>query len=108
MGIGTRLSILFNVSLVFSLVLSCISKILRISSYGTASTNSAAYILGGYYYPNGHQKTSTIAQFQNNQWSKIGDLKEKKSNPSAILHNEEYLVIGGRAQKLFIDGRSVN
>ena len=93
MGIETRLSILFNVSLVFNL--SCISKILRISYYGTASTNSAAYILGGYYYLNGDQRTSTIAQFQNNQWSKIGDLREAKSSSSAILNNEEYLIIGG-------------
>ena len=93
MGIGTRLSILFNVSLVFNL--SCISKILRISSYGTASTNSASYILGGYYYLNGNQRTSTIAQFQNNEWQKIGDLMEVKSNMSAILHNGEYLIIGG-------------
>ena len=93
MGIETRLSFLFNVSLVFNL--SCISKILRISEYGTASTNSAAYILGGYYYLNGNKRTSTIAQFQNNQWSKIGDLMEVRSASSAILNNEEYLIIGG-------------
>ena len=96
MGIGTRLSILFNVSLVFNL--SCISKILRISDYGTASTNSAAYILGGYYHLNGNKRTSTIAQFQNNQWSKIGDLSEAKSSSSAILNNEEYLIIGGETR----------
>ena len=98
MGIGARLSILFNVSLVFNL--SCISKILRISSYGTATTNSAAYILGGYYYLPiiGVQETSTIAQFQNNQWSKIGDLREAKSSSSAILNNEEYLIIGGKTR----------
>ena len=101
MEIGTRLSILFNVSLVFNL--SCISKILRISEYGTASTNSAAYILGGYYYDG---RTSTIAQFQNNQWSKIGDLKAAKSSSSAILNNEEYLIIGGDLN--FANGRSVN
>ena len=104
MGIGTRLSILFNVSLLFNL--SCISKIFRISAYGTASTNSASYILGGYYYLNGSKRTSTIAQFQNNQWSKIGDLREAKSSSSAILNNEEYLVIGGVAN--YADGRSVN
>ena len=103
MGIGTRLSILFNVSFVFNL--SCISKILRISNYGTASTNSAAYILGGYYYLNGDQRTSTIAQFQNNEWQKIGDLKEIKSTSSAIVHNGEYLIIGGDAP---YGGRLVN
>ena len=107
MGIGTRLSFLFKVSLFLNWF--CISEILRISGYGTASTNSASYILGGCYYLNGDKRTSTIAQFQNNQWSKIGDLKEVKDCFSAILHNEKYLVIGGVAKyKLFIDGRSVN
>ena len=96
MGIGTRLSILFNVSSVFNL--SCISKILRIANYGTASTNSASFILGGYYYLNDYKRTSTIAQFQNNQWSKIGDLMEVRSASSAILNNDEYLIIGGKTR----------
>ena len=95
MGIRTRLSVLFNVSLFFDLL--CISKILRIANYGTASTDSAAYILGGYYYLDGHQRTSTIAQFQNDKWQKIGELKEIKSHPSAILYDGEYLIIGGDA-----------
>ena len=90
---GSRLSFLFNVSLYFDLC--CISKIFRISNYGTASTDSAAYILGGYYYLGGHYRTSIIAQFQNNQWQKIGDLKEIKSDPSAISFDGEYLIIGG-------------
>ena len=90
MGIWARLSFLFNVSLFFNL--SCISKILRISNYGTASTDSAAYIIGGY---GGDGRISTIAQFQNNEWQKIGDLKEVKSDTSAIVHNGEYLIIGG-------------
>ena len=77
-------------------------SILRIANYGTASTDSAAYILGGYYYLGiSHYldyRTSIIAQFQNNEWKKIGDLKEGKSDPSAILHDEEYLIVGGDAQ----------
>ena len=93
MGIWSRLSFLFNVSIFSNQC--CISCIFRISNYGTASTDSAAYILGGYYYLNGNKRTSTIAQFQNNQWSKIGDLREAKSSSSAILNNEEYLIIGG-------------
>ena len=104
MGIGTRLSIFFNVSLLFNL--SYISKILRISNYGTASTNSAAYILGGYYYLNGNQRTSTIAQFQNNEWQKIGELNEVKSDSSAVLHDGEYLIIGGDSK--YKSGRLVN
>ena len=83
--------------------LSYISKILRISNYGTASTDSAAYILGGFL---GAIKTSIIAQFQNNEWQRIGDLKEIKSDPSAILNDGEYLIIGGDGQKT--RGRLVN
>ena len=90
MGIRPRLSFLFNVSLFFNLCY--ISKILRISNYGTASTDSAAYILGGFL---GAKRTSIIAQFQNNEWQKIGDLKEVKNDPSAIFFDGEYLIIGG-------------
>ena len=93
MGIRAGLSFLFNVSLQFNLC--CISKILRISSYGTASTDSAAYILGGAFTST--KRTSIIAQFQNNEWIKIGDLKEAKNDLSAISHDGEYLIIGGES-----------
>ena len=65
---------------------------LRIYGYATASTDSAAYIIGGYV---GGSYISTIAQFKNNQWLKIGDLKEGKSSLSAIFHDGEYLIVGG-------------
>ena len=78
MGIWPRLSFLFNVSLFLNLCF--ISKILRICGYGTASTDSAVYILGGCFARG--KRTSTIAQFQNNEWQKIGDLKEIKSDTS--------------------------
>ena len=91
MGIWPRLSFLFNVSLFFNWF--CIYLTLRISNYGTASTDSAAYILGGYFAR--AERTSTIAQFQNDEWQKIGELNEVKSDSSAILHNGEYLIIGG-------------
>ena len=68
---------------------------LRISNYGTASTDSAAYLFGGFF---GAKRTSTIAQFQSNEWRKIGDLNEVKSDPSAIFHGGEYLIIGGDAK----------
>ena len=100
MGIGSRLSFLFNVSLYFNLC--CIFKIFRISNYCTASTDSAAYILGGFIGKTYDiWRTSTIAQFQNNEWKKIGDLKEIKSDLSAIFHDGEYLIIGGSAEYAF-------
>ena len=90
MGIGTRLSFSFIVSLFLNFRF--IFKLLRIANYATASTDSAAYIIGGTV---GRESISTIAQFKNNQWLKIGDLKERKSGLSAIFHDGEYLIIGG-------------
>ena len=71
-----------------------IFKILRISQYATASTDSAAYIIGGFDDSN---YLSTIAQYKNNKWLKIGDLNEKKSYLSAIFHNGEYFIVGGES-----------
>ena len=75
-------------------------KILRISNYATASTDSAAYIIGGWV--NG--RVSTIAQYKNNNWLKIGDLNEKKNYLSAIFYDGEYLIVGGSGH----GGRLVN
>ena len=65
---------------------------LRISHYATASTNIAAYIIGGW---NGSKKVSTIAEFKNNNWRNIGNLNEPKEGLSAIFHNGEYMIVGG-------------
>lgn len=70
----------------------CIFLSFRIYAYATASTNSAAYIIGG-WGPDG--MISTIGQYKNNKWLNIGDLKEKKSSLSATFHNGEYLIVGG-------------
>ena len=64
----------------------------RIWSYATASTDSAAYIIGGY---GSSGKVSTIAEFKNNEWRKIGNLNEPKEGLSAIFNNGEYIVVGG-------------
>ena len=65
---------------------------LRIYNYATASTDSAAYIIGGYKW---RENVSTIAQFKNNRWRKIGNLNEPKDSLSAIFNNGEYIVVGG-------------
>ena len=64
----------------------------RIYKYATASTDSAAYIIGGY---DGDDYVSTIAQYKNNKWRRIGNLNEPKSGPSVIFNNGEYIVVGG-------------
>ena len=99
MEIGTRLSFSFKVSLFLNFLF--IFKILRISYYATASTDSAAYIIGGY---DGSNYVSTIAQYKNNKWLKIGDLNEKKSGLSAIFHKGENFIVGGYTS----DGRLVH
>ena len=65
---------------------------LRICAYATASTNIAAYIIGGY---DGSKRVSTIAEFKNNNWRNIGNLNEPKNSLSAIFHNGEYMIVGG-------------
>ena len=52
----------------------------RIALYSTASTNNAAYIIGGSnnpYIPNTMTNdgySTIIAEFKNGEWSKLGDL----------------------------------
>ena len=66
----------------------------RISHYATASTNIAAYVIGGY---DGNKPVSTIAEFKNNNWQNIGNLNEPKYGPSKIFHDGEYMIVGGYA-----------
>ena len=65
---------------------------LRICRYATASTDSAAYIIGG---KNDGEKISTIAEYKNSNWRAIGNLNEPKSYLSAIFNNGEYIAVGG-------------
>ena len=65
----------------------------RIYSYATASTDSAAYIIGGYGDGSGY--VSTIAEYKNNKWRKFGDLTKKRYGSSAIFYNGEYIIVGG-------------
>ena len=65
--------------------------------YATASTDSAAYIIGGY---SGRNRVTTIAEFKENKWRKVGDLAEGRSDHSSISFGGETLVFGG-----YSDGR---
>ena len=68
----------------------------RISNYATASTDSAAYIIGG----NGY--VSTIAEYKNNKWRKFGDLTKGKAYSSAIFFNGEYIIVGGEIDVYYV------
>ena len=101
MANGNRDQIILFIQSKFSFNFGFIFKILSISHYATASTDSAAYIIGGYNSDgNTYFLVSTIAQYKNNEWLKIGDLNEKKRDHSAILYNGEYLIVGGSAAYL--------
>ena len=66
---------------------------LSIYGYATASTESAAYIIGG----NGDHDDgmSTIAEYRDNKWNKYGDMRTKRYRASALFLNGEHLIIGG-------------
>ena len=75
-----------------------------ISAYATASTASAAYILGGYEHatPNGHA-LSTVAKYENDSWSRVGGptggLLASRYGHNAIWLEDELFVIGGHQTK---------
>ena len=71
---------------------------LRITNYATASTDSAAYIIGGYL--ENRDSVTDIAEFKNGKWRKIGNLNEPKRDLSAILYNGEYMLVGGYLKSL--------
>ena len=88
---------------------------LRIYNYATASSKSAAYIIGGIgeqskknenkdydYY---HGDITTIAEFKNNKWTQIGNLRQKRRGASALSYNGEYLILGGLVDQSHIRRR---
>ena len=68
---------------------------LRIFCYSTASTETAAYFIGGEDI--GEKYISTIAEFKDDEWRKIGDLAKARSSPSSISIGDETVILGGIA-----------
>ena len=73
---------------------------LSIWGYATASTDSAAYIIGG--IDGGWDSVSTIAEYKNEKWRYFGRLTKKRNYSSAIFFNGEYIIVGGFVED---DGR---
>ena len=75
-----------------------------ISGYATASTASAAYILGGYEHAtaSGHA-LNVIAKYENDSWSRVGGpaggLLATRYGHNAIWLEDELLIIGGHQTK---------
>ena len=53
----------------------------RIYYYSVASTLEAAFVIGGY---DGDSYLDVIAQFQNNQWSRYGNLQKRRAFHGSI------------------------
>ena len=76
---------------------------LRITHYATASTDSAAYVIGGVTAQKRIRgvrtsgRVSIIAEYKNNRWQAIGNLNQSKYWLSAIPYNGEHIVVGGYA-----------
>ena len=64
----------------------------KIYFYTVASTPEAAFVIGGY---DGSLYIDVIAQFKNNQWSKVGDLSQGRRYHGSISVGTETMVIGG-------------
>ena len=57
--------------------------------YSTGQSTDAAYIIGGTYAEN------IIAEFKNDQWSRLGDLKQPRYNHGSITIGTKTMVVGG-------------
>ena len=62
-----------------------------IFGYSTASTDTAAYFIGGYY----EGRVSTIAKYDDFGWSKIGDLSVRRSSHASIISGTQVIIFGG-------------
>ena len=60
--------------------------------YSTAATSDAAFIIGG--YQDGYYST-TITEFKNNQWRKVGDLAQARYGHSSISVGLRTMIVGG-------------
>ena len=60
-----------------------------IYGYSTASTDDAAYIIGGADIYN------TIAEYRNNQWRNLGSLTKGRFYHGSITIGQETMIIGG-------------
>ena len=65
----------------------------HISQYAVASTNNAAFIIGG--YDNSSSGFGIIAKFEDNQWTRYGSLKASRRLHGSITSDDLTMIIGG-------------
>ena len=69
-----------------------IANLSRISYYSVASTNDAAFVIGG-YTDSGY--SDVIAQFKDNAWSLYGNLQRRRRLHGSITSGDKTMIIGG-------------
>ena len=67
----------------------------KVYYYSTAATDEAAYIIGGVQDSNYY--SSTIAEFKNAQWRKLGDLTQGRHYHGSISIGHQTMIVGGLA-----------
>ena len=67
----------------------------RIIEYSVASTDEAAFIIGGYSSPMS-ARLDLIAQFKDETWALYGNLRKGRSDHRSITFDGKTMVIGGR------------
>ena len=67
----------------------------QIFYYSVASTNEAAFVIGG-SQQDGSSYLEFIAQFKDNTWSLYGNLQKRRSLHGSITSGDETMIIGGQ------------
>ena len=65
----------------------------QITEYSVASTENAAFIIGGYNWDG--TVLDIIAKFQDNQWTRYGSLKATRRLHGSIQSGDLTMIIGG-------------
>ena len=66
----------------------------QVYHYSVASTNEAAFIIGG--HSSADIISDIIAQFKDNAWSLNGNLQKPRSNQASITSGDMTMIIGGK------------
>lgn len=64
----------------------------RIGYYATTSTDSSVFIIGGF---TGRSELSTVAEYKNGEWKKVGDLIQPRSSSVAFIVGSSIKIMGG-------------
>ena len=62
------------------------------------SINDAVIVYGG-YDDDSRSALSTVAEFKNEEWAKLGQLNQARSGHNSILFGSEVLIVGGAGSR---------